>query len=804
MSLEILNSKGSIGLSGSKLLSENDIQNGLLNKQNFFKTKEKTFDQISAFKDSPFGQYWEKRLPAFAVSDYGPSRVLNESNFSIIDLSKKLSSALASLYNNSIEENWDDIKFVVYANPDGQEVLKQYANPDFKPEDNQVMFLIETDDGKFDFGKIVRVKLGEKAIEKLRFKYPFLGQTDEDHLAEEFLNRSFEIKTDSSLAFSEAEKERKLNAVELKNLLAKAIQYDYKKKKFDDMLLFLILLQGEEFLGLNTPKKLLEISQWMRTKKYNEEKYWNALLEKDFTPAFLPDIIAPQNRKSIKETIKNEFKQHIDNISKPDKNDAAIDKIFKEILGNVLLYLFDKFSSLLDEGLKILDDLLPEGEMLNEIYNLNAFLVGLWNGCIEFAAGIVDLVSLIMIIARDGIGFALTDALGEAFEELLNEIVYNFEDFIKKLWEKFRIAIKEIPNWYLKYGSNQYYRYKELGELMPDIITLLVPALKAGKASKVAEEISLLKNLSKAEKELALEKQTQKYLEGYYETLRKESDDFSKKLEAKTAESEVKESFDNAEKEIDKKLSKQEIEEDPRKILDEKIKERKKFRSTNLNIQRIESHLKYARKSFQRERAGLDFRKVRHEWYYGKLSNRIKKVEISLEEVKILAKLKSGKARFTNIANAELEIWFEGKLLFSKHDYWASASKKDLMNNGKGIERTLEPIQKEMFEDSALDPSRSRIDDSEVKITSLMDEDIAKIATEHNIDLNKLEIKIRILTTYDPCNVCKREILSRAIVYPKSEIKVVRPMYKNNKNIIEPVTNNETFVLFLKQNGIKI
>ncbi len=243
-------------------------------------------------------------MPAFALADYGPARIFNETNFCIVDLPKKFSAAIASLYNNSIDENWDDIKFVVYANPDGQEVLKQYANPDFKPEDNQVMFLIETDDGKFDFGKIVRVKLGKKAIEKLRFKYPFLGQTDEDDLAEEFLNRSFEIRTDSSLAFSEAEKERKLNAVELKDLLAKAIQYDYKQKKFDDMSLFLILLQGEEFLGLNTPKKLLEISQWMRTKKYEEEKYWNALLEKDFTPAFLPNVIVPQNRKNITEAIK--------------------------------------------------------------------------------------------------------------------------------------------------------------------------------------------------------------------------------------------------------------------------------------------------------------------------------------------------------------------------------------------------------------------------------------------------------------------------------------------------------------------
>ncbi|MCE3075332.1 CdiA C-terminal domain-containing protein [Chryseobacterium gwangjuense] len=549
MSLEILNNKGNTDSISSKLLSENDLQNGLFKKQSFL--RKNTFDEISAFKNSPFGQYWEKRLPAFAISDYGPSRVLNETNFSIIDLSKRFSSAIASLYNNSINENWDDLKFVVYANPDGNEILKQYANPEFKPEDNQVMFLIETDDGKFDFGKIVRVKLGKKAIEKLKFQYPFLGQTDEDDLAVEFLNRSFEIKTDSSLEFSQADKERKLDAGKLKKLLKKAIKYDYSQKKFDDMSLFLILLQGDEFLGLNTPKKILELSQWMRTKKYEEEKFWNALLEEDFTPAFLPDVIVPQNRNNIKESIKNKFKQQIDNIPKTNKNDVVIEKIFKEILNNILLYLFDKFSSLLDEGLKILDKFLPEGEILNEIYNLNAFLVGLWNGCIEFVAGIIDLISLIMIIARDGIGFALTDALGEAFEGLLNEIVYNFEGFIKSLWKKFHVAIKEFPDWFLKYGSNPYYHYKELGELTPDIITLLVPALKAGKASKAAEEVSLLKNLSKAEKELALEKQTQKYLDSYYETFRKESDNFSKKLEEKTAENKTKEIFDNAEKELD-------------------------------------------------------------------------------------------------------------------------------------------------------------------------------------------------------------------------------------------------------------
>lgn len=796
MSLDILNNKGSSGQSISKLLSNENIQNGVF-EQNVFNNKKNAFEEISAFKNSPFGQYWEKQLPSWAIADYGPARILNESSFSIIDLSKKFNYSAAALYNNIISEDWGDIKFKVYANPDGQEVLKQYANPEVKPDNNEIIFFIETDDGKFDFGKIVRVKLGVEAIKKLYFQYPFFGQTDEEELAEEFLKRPFEVKNNPNLEFVQASKEVKLDTKELKDLLVKAIKYDFNQKKFDDMSWFLLFLQGDKYLGLNIPKKILEVSHWMRTKKYEEEKYWNALLDKGFTPAFLPNSIVPQNREEILESIKNKFKQQIDNISKFNQNDAVVEKIFKEILNNVLLYLFEKFSSLLDDGLKKLDEFLPEGEILNEIYNLNAFLVGLWNGCLEFVAGLIDLVSLVMMIARDGIGFVLTDALGEAFENLLNELVFDFENFIKKLWAKIITALKEFPDWYLKYGTNQYYWYKKLGELTPDILTFLVPALKAGRAAKAAEEASVLKKAATtAEKDL----EYQKYLDGYYESLRKQSDDFTKKLEEQSARQETKEAFEAAEKELDDKISnKKGAEKDPRKVLDDKIKERKKFRSTDPNIRKIEAKLNQARKSFQRQRAGLDFRKVKYEWYYGKLSNRIEKVGLSFEEIKILTKLKSGKAQFTNIANAELEITHNGRVIFSKQDYWASASKKDLMSNGKGIEKTVENVEGEFFKDSALKPARSRIDDSEVKITALVDEDIARIATEHNIDIEKLEIKLRILTTYDPCNVCKREILSRAITYPKSQITIARPMYKNSKNIIEPVYNNETFEMFLQK-----
>lgn len=495
------------------------------------------FQQMSAFKDSPFGQFWEKRLPPWAVKTYGPGYVYNKSNFRIIDASKRFSDGSANFYNNLVDENWNDIQFLVFAHPDGNQVLKNYADTNNAPKDNEVYFFIETNDGKFDFGKIVRVKLGKSAIEKLRFQFPFLNQTNEKELANEFLKRSFEIKQGADYNFVNAGEEIKNNPEEFKNLLAKAIKYDYQQKKFDDMSWGLKILQGAEYLGLSIPQKLMQLSGEMRAKQYSEEKFWNAELPKDFTPAFLPNVIVPEKRESIKESILKNIKERIDEITSYGKEAGLLEQVYKEILNNVLLYLFKRFSSALEEGLKVLDDILPEGESLNDLYNLNAFLVGLWNGCIEFAAGIVDLVALIIVIERDGFGYAISDKLTEQLENFFNEAIFGFEDFVLKLLKKFNIAIKDFELWYLKYGDNSYYWYKNLGELTPDILTIIVPELAASKVAKVSKAGTVAAEVSE-------------------EALQKYGKVLSEKLEQTTAKKEVKEAFEKAEKEIDEKVNK--------------------------------------------------------------------------------------------------------------------------------------------------------------------------------------------------------------------------------------------------------
>ena len=98
----------------------------------------------------------------------------------------------------------------------------------------------------------------------------------------------------------------------------------------------------------------------------------------------------------------------------------------------------------------------------------------------------------------------------------------------KKLWKKFNLAIKDFELWYLKYGDNSYYWYKTLGELTPDILSILLPELLAGKAGRAAE-------ISE-------------------DILSKSAKDFSEKLEQKTAHKEVKESFNKAETELEDRI----------------------------------------------------------------------------------------------------------------------------------------------------------------------------------------------------------------------------------------------------------
>ena len=89
----------------------------------------------------------------------------------------------------------------------------------------------------------------------------------------------------------------------------------------------------------------------------------------------------------------------------------------------------------------------------------------------------------------------------------------------------------------MKYGDNSYYWYKTLGELTPDILTIIVPELATSKAAKVSKAGTVVIEVSE-------------------DVLQKSGKVLSEKLEQTTAKKEIKEAFKKAEKEIDEKVNK--------------------------------------------------------------------------------------------------------------------------------------------------------------------------------------------------------------------------------------------------------
>ena len=70
---------------------------------------------------------------------------------------------------------------------------------------------------------------------------------------------------------------------------------------------------------------------------------------------------------------------------------------------------------------------------------------------------------------------------------------------------------------------------------------------------------------------------------------------------------------------------------------------------------------------------------------------------------------------------------------------------------------------------------------------------MAKLGSKLGLDLKDIKIKhIKLESTYDPCNVCKRELLLLQDRY-KTTIEVLRPFYLDSKGNKQIVIDNDTF-----------
>lgn len=474
-------------LSGYKILSFDEVTQGFEgNKTPLQGIMSNSFEEMSAFKNSPFGQYWEKNIHEWAKDIFGASKIIEKKNLTIADLSKRVSYSQVDAYGEFSDTS--KYNFVVYSHPDGEEVIKMYEDPNKIPQKPfEVLVFIETDDGKFDFGKIVRVKFGKAVIDDLKNKYfrelPWKDNDPED-IAEAYIKRAWATSV-SAQTVNAVEQEE--NTPDFKNLMIKAIQYEYDNHKFDDFSWFMLIIKGGEYLDFNLPNWAFGIGHWLRTKKYKEDKYWNGdLPEKEYTPAFLPNSFFYDKQgdrvKSLKESFHKPYDALKSEINKKITHDDPVSKMVKKWLEQKI----DECQKITDGYLEGLAKIyIPDGSFQTIIKHYHAFYVGLYNGILEFLAGLCDLVAIVILILRDEIGFRMTDKLTEKFENFVNDLFNNTFELLNKICKNFYRIVLDFGKWYLTYEGKSYFLLKELGELVPDIIMFLIPVLKGSKAAKI-------------------------------------------------------------------------------------------------------------------------------------------------------------------------------------------------------------------------------------------------------------------------------------------------------------------------------
>lgn len=456
------------------------------------------FEDNSVFKDSPFGENWEKDLPEWALAFYGSSKVISKPNLKFIDKTQTITQSNAEGYVKIAKEqiNPYEYKIFYHESGDGEEVLKTYSDPKIIPAKNQVFVFIEIDDDKFDFGKIVRVKLGADVIRDMKFKFTESYLSDEE-LATEIIRKVNLLKSDNVIV-NDIKNSRDFN-----KLLLRAIDYEYNNKKFDEFSFLILLTGGLEFIEFKSIDWLQDISNWLRERKYEDEKYWNGHLDKEYEPAFLPTSLFNKTKQEKEELIHKMINEPL----------TLIDRLLEEKFGKEnALSSFIKpklqgFKQLINQklkpyGLQMIEaiDVVESVETMLQYYN--AIWVGIWNGIVEFIAGLIDLVEIILIIIKREVGFRITDTLWEKIEKLFNFVYYETQNFLDLVLDKAITFAYEV--YYLDF--NGYKVAKEIGELIPDIIAFAISWLKAAKLAKAGsvatiEEIAAKEALERIEKE---------------------------------------------------------------------------------------------------------------------------------------------------------------------------------------------------------------------------------------------------------------------------------------------------------------
>ncbi|WP_299679146.1 hypothetical protein [uncultured Dokdonia sp.] len=231
-------------------------------------------------------------------------------------------------------------------------------------------------------------------------------------------------------------------------------------------------------------------------------------------------------------------------------------------------------------------------------------------------------------------------------------------------------------------------------------------------------------------------------------------------------------------------------------------KERTNLLKTSPNFK---IYIKEWKKSFSRyEKAPdvIDSDRILNDWFS---NNRIRKKSLSKNRAQHFDDNYRQSKRIlnnANIATGKIRLLTKkGKVIFERNDYLSHSGKGDRIPSDKefpfgSIEKATTRFSGEKAKYHDTINTRDRYNDSENPLLRNMEEDAILAADRAKLDINDLIVEMIIETTYEPCIICKREMLLREqLLGSNTTIDVEFPIFPNGKG----VQNNDELILFLKQ-----
>lgn len=178
--------------------------------------------------------------------------------------------------------------------------------------------------------------------------------------------------------------------------------------------------------------------------------------------------------------------------------------------------------------------------------------------------------------------------------------------------------------------------------------------------------------------------------------------------------------------------------------------------------------------------------------YYDKSNKKIVRENLRVESARLLYELRK-RAPDKNVMIANVSIKYKGVEYWS-FDFLENAGERNYVASNT-VGKNPEKIDKDKMYDSST--RQNRHNDTENKMFSFSDEKIAEVLGDINnkqatkITYKDLEISYRIESSFEPCIICKREILMRAEMY-NAKFVIYSPEYIKSKKPT-PVENSGDF-----------